>query len=126
MAKKSNMNELEQQANEILEKAKELGLEYNFLFTKTFANYVYNLKLLEKCKEDIDENGYTVSKEYIKGLANEQPSASLKQFNTSLTNANRTAETLLKIIKDCKMENGAEEVDPLLEIINGSDGVEEN
>lgn len=121
MKKKTNIAELEAQADEILERAKELGLEYNFLFTKTFANYVYNLKLLEECKEDIDKNGFTVSKEYIKGLANEQPSAALKQFNTCLTNANRTAETLLKIIKECKEEKSDDSKDPLLDLMNSGD-----
>ena len=111
--------EREIQEKQILELAKQSGLQTNYFFVTTFERYKRLLKHLEELEEIIDEVGAMTTKEYVRGKENIVVNPALNAFNNTTSQANKTAETLLKIIKGFKAEDKQKEVDPLLEIING-------
>ena len=89
---------VDEQCKKILEKAKELGLENNFFFSTTFDRYREQLNILEKLKVAIEENGPTVTKEYVKGRENIVTNPAIGDYNKTATAANGTVATLLKIM----------------------------
>lgn len=121
MAKKTNINDFEAQAQEILDKVKGTELEYNFLFKETFNNYIDLLKYMKSLKEIAEQDGAMISKEYVKGRENLYVHPALKEYNKCITNANRTVETLLKIIRELKEDKGEDALDPLLDLMNSGD-----
>ena len=121
MKKEKNIDDFEAEAQEILEKAEALGLEYNFLFKTRFNNYLDLLRNMKHLKEEYETDGYFISKEYVKGRGNLYVHPAVTEYNKCVTNANRTAETLLKIIKECKEEKNDDAKDPLLDLMNSGD-----
>lgn len=113
--------EREKKAKEILKLAEESGLQTNFFFQTTFDRYMTQLNLLDELDEARREYGNLVTKEYVKGRENLVISPAVSAYNNTVAGANRTAETLLKIIKGFKAEEQVEAVDPLLEVINGGE-----
>ena len=116
--------ELDKQAKEILQLAEENGVKNNFFFKTTFDRYLVLLDMLEEFKKSMDEEGLTVKKEYVKGRKNLYSSPAVKNYNQTTDLANRTVATLIKIIKSFSVEDTSED-DPLMTMINGSDGDEE-
>ena len=117
MAKKS----LKEQANEILRLAEESGLQSNYFFVTTFERYQVQLQILESLKQSIDDDGMTVTKEYVKGRKNLYSNPAISDYNRTTDSANKTVATLLRILKSFDAESGQEDVDPLMDIINGGD-----
>ena len=111
--------EIDEQAKEILRQAEKNGVQSNFFFMTTFERYLEQLQILKDLKKSIAEDGTTVSKEYVKGRMNIYTNPSVNAFNSTTTSANRTVETLIKIIKGFKQEEPKEVIDPLVDIING-------
>lgn len=116
--------ELDKQAKEILQLAEENGVGNNFFFKTTFDRYLVLLDMLAEFKKSMDEEGLTVKKEYVKGRKNLYSSPAVKNYNQTTDLANRTVATLIKIIKSFSVEDTSEN-DPLMTMINGSDGDEE-
>ena len=115
----ANKRELERQAKEIIKIAKENGVQGNYLFITTFERYQMQLKILAELEKSINEDGLLVSKEYVKGRKNLYSSPAVNEYNRTTDSANKTVATLMRIIKSFNVEEKSEEVDPLLEIING-------
>ena len=61
---------LQEQANEILERAEARGVSSNFFFVTTFKRYQVQMKMLAELEQSIEEFGPTVTKEYVKGRQN--------------------------------------------------------
>lgn len=122
MTKKLSLNE---QAKEIIRIAEESGVQSNFLFLTTFKRYQVQLGMLAEFEKSMKEDGYLVSKEYVKGRKNVYSSPAVREYNSTTDSANRTVATLMKIIKDFNVNEDSEEKDPLFNIINGNDEDEE-
>ncbi len=119
MEKKKSLEEMEQ---EILKRAKENGVENEYLFLNTFHIYKNQLKILSDLEKSIDEDGMLVTKEYVKGRKNVYSNPAITEYNRTTQIANNTVATLLKIIRNRKDEgNNTNEDDPLFEAINGVD-----
>lgn len=112
-------NKLQEQASEILKLAEENGVNNNYLFITTFERYQVQLRILEELENTINEQGVLTSKEYIKGTKNLYTHPAVSDFNRTTDSANKTVSTLMRIIKSFGVEDNSEELDPLLEIING-------
>lgn len=97
---------LEKQAQEILDLAKEYGVEQNYFFTTTFARYQEQLKLLKGLKAAMDEDGLLITKEYVKGRGNLCANPAISEYNKTSTAANQTVATLMKIISAARKESG--------------------
>lgn len=116
MAKK-NLNE---QADEILQKAEAFGVDKNFFFITTFRRYMVQLKILNELEASIKNDGVLVTKEYVKGRKNVYSHPAIQDFNRTTDSANKTVSTLMKIISRFSGDDdsGSDE-DPLLQLING-------
>lgn len=112
---------LEAQAKAILKMAEDSGLESNYFFVTTFQRYQTQLDILDALKSEIDETGLTVKKSYVKGKSNVYSSPCVQAFNRTTDSANKTVATLMRILKNFDVSDSKEDVDPLLDIINGGD-----
>ena len=117
MAKKS----LQEQAKEILRLAEESGLQSNYFFVTTFERYQVQLQILESLKQSIDDDGMTVTKEYVKGRKNLYSNPAIADFNRTTDSANKTVATLLRILKSFDADTSKSDTDPLMDMINGGD-----
>lgn len=96
MAKKQTAAPSE--AEQILEKAKERGLESNYFFTTTFKRYQGQIKLVETLQRVVDswnEAGGFDPK-------------TIRLYNAAISGANGTAATLVAIIKKLGTEEPQE------------------
>ena len=117
MAKKS----LQDQAKEILKLAEESGLQSNYFFVTTFERYQVQLQILGELEKAIKDEGMLVSKEYVKGRKNLYTNPAVSDFNRTTDSANKTVATLLRILKSFDADSSQDDIDPLMDIINGGD-----
>ena len=112
--------DLQKQANEILRIAEESGAQSNFFFVTTFKRYQVQLKILSELEKSLEEEGMTVTKEYVKGRKNLYSNPAISDYNRTTDSANKTVATLMRILKNYGVdETSTDDVDPLLSIING-------
>ena len=110
---------LEQQAKEIVKLAEEAGVQSNYFFVTTFERYQVQLHILSELKECIEEEGMLVAKEYVKGRKNIYSNPAVGDYNRTTDSANKTVATLMRIIKNFGVDEDKEDIDPLMEVING-------
>ena len=113
-----NIKKLEQQEKAILEKAKDAGLECDYLFSTTFDRYKRQLRTLIELDRVIEESDTLVTKEYIKGRGNIYVHPAVQQFDRTTDSANKTVATLMRIFKNFGVDNAEDEIDPLMDLIN--------
>ena len=112
--------DLQKQANEILRIAEESGAQSNFFFVTTFKRYQVQLKILSELEKSLEDEGMTVTKEYVKGRQNLYSNPAISDYNRTTDSANKTVATLMRILKNYGVdETPNEDVDPLIAIING-------
>lgn len=99
---------LQEQVNEILQKAEEKGVQSNFFFVTTFKRYQVQMKILSELEQAIKEIGPTVEKEYVKGRMNICTNPAITEYNKTSTAANGTVSTLMSIIKSLPEEEKEE------------------
>lgn len=95
---------LQEQANEILAKAEERGVQSNFFFLTTFKRYQVQMKILADLEKEISELGPVVTKEYVKGRQNVVANPAIAEYNKTATAANGTVATLINIIRSFEGE----------------------
>ena len=110
---------LQEQAEEIKKLAEESGVQTNFFFITTFDRYLSQLAILEELKASIEDNKSLVKQTYVKGRSNVVLNPAIRAYNSTTDSANKTVACLMRIINGFKGENGSDDVDPLLSIING-------
>lgn len=116
----SNRMTLNEQAQEILKIAEESGVQGNFFFVTTFKRYQVQITILNDLEIALKENGTLVTKEYVKGRKNLYDNPAINAYNRTTDSANKTVTTLMKIIRGFNNEDDGDDIDPLLEAINGS------
>ena len=116
---------LRQQAQEIMKMAESAGLQENYFFKTTFERYLTQLDILNKLKVSIESSETLVEKEYVKGRACVVVNPAITEFNRTTDSANKTVNTLIKILKGFNGSNSSNDQDVLLSIINGGDEDEE-
>lgn len=103
MAKKTvKLSELNAKANELLELAEQSGVEQNYFFLSTFERYQTQIDILYNLKKTIkktlkESKDVMVTKTYG-NKSNIAVHPAIKEYNSTATAANQTAQTLLKII----------------------------
>lgn len=110
---------LQEQANELLARAEEKGLQTNFFFRTTFKRYLTQIRILDDLEKAIQEHGATVTKEYVKGRQNLVANPAITEYNKTSTAANGTVSTLINIIKTLSEESGGSKLQSLLNELNG-------
>lgn len=122
MGENMKKQNLKQQAEEIIRLAEESGVQSHYFFLTTFKRYQVQLGILADLEKTIKEDGSLVTKEYVKGRENIYTHPAVSEYNRTTDSANRTAQTLMKIIKDLgKGKDDEEEEDPLMKLLNGGD-----
>lgn len=120
-------SELDRQADEIMKLAAESGVRSNFFFRTTFQRYLVQVRNADRIKtklEALDDSEITTTKSYQKGEKNLYINPLFSEFNKTTDSANKTVNTLLKIIREFKVGGGEEEnkdEDPLVKLINGGE-----
>ena len=112
---------LAEQAQEIIRIAEESGVQSNFFFLTTFKRYQVQLNILSELEKTMKEEGLLVSKEYVKGRKNLYSNPAVSEYNRTTDSANKTVQTLMRIIKEFNVSEDTEEQDPLMKIINGEE-----
>lgn len=110
---------LQEQANELLARAEEKGLQTNFFFRTTFKRYLTQIRILDDLEKAIQEHGATVTKEYVKGRQNLVANPAITEYNKTSTAANGTVSTLINIIKTLSEESGGSKLQSLLNELDG-------
>lgn len=90
--------DLNKQAKEILEKAKEKGVEHSYLFITAFKRYTELISHLVQLEKAIKDNGMIVEKEYVKNRKNLYVNPAVSAYNQTAGAADKTAALLLKYI----------------------------
>ena len=96
---------LQEQAEEIIRIAEKYGVEQNFLFLTTFKRYQVQLNILTELEKRIKEDGALVTKEYVKGRGNLYTHPAIGEYNKTVTAANQTVATLIKIFKSMRNDD---------------------
>lgn len=122
---KTVLREQKRQAQQILNKAKKSGLENNYFFSTTFRRYQMQLDILHKLEMTIEEGDTLVKKEYVKGRVNVVTNPAILEFNRTSTAANKTVETLIKILASVPEVTAEPEEDPLTKIMRDDELEEE-
>lgn len=111
---------LEEQAAEIISLAEDAGVQENYFFVTTFKRYRVQIGILSQLEESMAKDGMLVRKEYVKGRKNLYSNPAVNAYNRTADSANKTVQTLMRIIKDFNGGGVKGKVkDPLLELING-------
>lgn len=106
---------LNEQAKEILKIAEKHGVEQNFFFITTFKRYQVQINILADLEKTIQEEGTTVTKQYVKGRENVYTHPAIGEYNKTSTAANQTVQTLMKIITTLRKDE--EDGDELLKFL---------
>ena len=99
------IKEIERQETEILELARQAGVSETYLFTTTFERYRVLIRTCENLRKAFEKEDVTVSKEYVKGRENIVLNPAIRAYNTTATTANKTAESLLKLVDSLGMKS---------------------
>lgn len=117
----SKQTDLQKQADEIIRMAESSGLQENYFFKTTFQRYQVQIGILAELQKTIESSETLVEKEYVKGRGNLYTNPAITEFNRTTDSANKTVQTLIKILKGFKASDSGSDTDPLLDIINGGD-----
>ena len=121
----SKQTDLQKQATEILKMAESAGLQENYFFKTTFQRYQVQIAILADLQKTIESSETLVEKEYVKGRGNLYTNPAITEYNRTTDSANKTVQTLIKILTGFKATESNNEQDALLAIINGGDEDEE-
>ena len=111
---------LQEQAQEVLVRAEEKGVQTNFFFRTTFKRYQVQMQILNDLEKEIKELGATVSKEYVKGRKNVYTNPAITEYNKTATACNGTVATLINIVKSLSEEgeNKTSKLEQMLQELN--------
>ena len=113
---------LQEQANAILEKAKEKGVSSNFFFVTTFKRYQVQMNILSALEKEISGVGALVTKEYVKGRGNIYTNPAIGEYNKTATAANGTVATLINIVERLgEDEKKGSKLQTLIEALNNDE-----
>lgn len=111
---------LQEKVAEIISMAEDAGVQENYFFVTTFKRYQVQIGILAQLEESMAKDGMLVKKEYVKGRKNLYSNPAVNAYNRTADSANKTVQTLMKIVKEFGDGKDKGKVkDPLLELING-------
>ena len=117
MAEKKTKLTLQEQAEQVLEKAEQKGVNTNFFFITTFKRYQVQMKIMADLEKEINEIGATVKKEYVKGRTNVYTNPAITEYNKTATAANGTVSTLINIVKSFSADDAESAKDLMAEFL---------
>lgn len=118
MAEKKEKLSLQEQAEQVLERAEQKGVSTNFFFLTTFKRYQVQMKIMADLEKEINEIGATVKKEYVKGRTNVYTNPAITEYNKTATAANGTVSTLINIVKSFSADDAESAKDLMAEFLS--------
>ena len=94
-----DLDQLEAQEKKILAEAKSAGVSDSYMFATTFERYKTQIRLCANLTETLKDEDLLVTKTYVKGRENIMANPLIQSINQTFSAANKTAETLMKIVK---------------------------
>ena len=101
-------------------RAEEMEVEQKAFFLSTLERYETQVELVDKLRIEMEKGETTVKKEYVKGRENIVINPVITAYNQAVASANKTVETLTKILRSFAEIKGEQPDDPLMEILNGT------
>ena len=117
---KTSFNKFKTQLEEIRKKTESMDAEQQAFFLSTLDRYETQVELVERLRVEVDKCETTISKEYVKGRENIVINPVITAYNQAVASANKTVETLTKIIKGFAEIKGEKPDDPLMDLLNGT------
>lgn len=111
----------QKQAKEIIKMAESSGMQENFFFKTTFERYLTQIKILADLQQTINSTDTLITKQYVKGRGNLYANPAIREYTHVTDSANKTVQTLIKILNGFKSSDSGNEKDQLLAIINGGE-----
>ena len=111
----------QKQAKEIIKLAESSGMQENFFFKTTFERYLTQIKILADLQKTINTTDTLITKQYVKGRGNLYANPAIREYTHVCDSANKTVQTLIKILNGFKSSDSGNEKDQLLAIINGGE-----
>ena len=111
----------QKQAKEIIKMAESSGMQENFFFKTTFERYLTQIKILADLQKTINTTDTLITKQYVKGRGNLYANPAIREYTHVTDSANKTVQTLIKILNGFKSTDSGNEKDQLLAIINGGE-----
>lgn len=111
----------QKQAKEIIKMAESSGMQENFFFKTTFERYLTQIKILADLQKTINTTDTLITKQYVKGRGNLYANPAIREYTHVTDSANKTVQTLIKILNGFKSSDSGNEKDQLLAIINGGE-----
>ena len=96
--------------DEIRALAAEYGVSDNPLFESTLSNYETVQKAISMIRKTLDDDEMTITKEYVKGRENTYLHPAVKELPKQVDIANKTMDTLIKIIAQFGNANSKDEL----------------
>lgn len=97
-----------------------MEVEQKALLLSTLDRYETQVELCNRLRVEVEKNPTTVTKEYVKGRENIVINPLIQSYNTTVSSANKTAETLLKIFGKAIEAPEEKPDDPLMAILDGT------
>ena len=109
---------IEERIEKLKEEAADKGLLNNLLYEELLNDFYYQTNLMQRLKQNIDDEGVVVEKCYRKNAPNLYPNSLIATYNATSNARVNTVSAIAKVIKNFE---GAEskKPDPLLELMNG-------
>ena len=111
----------QKQAKEIIKMAESSGMQENFFFKTTFERYLTQIKILADLQKTINTTDTLITKQYVKGRGNLYANPAIREYTHVMDSANKTVQTMIKILNGFKSTDSGNEKDQLLAIINGGE-----
>ena len=114
------IEEGKKQIKELRKRAQEMDVEQRLIFETTLDRYETLIEQVDKLRIEMEKSPTTISKEYVKGRENIVVNPIIGAYNQTVATANKTAETLTRIVKGFAEIAGEKPDDPLMEILSGT------
>lgn len=116
--KVTSLEAFEKLGRKIERAAKRSKADESFYFLTTFDRYMTQIRILASLQAVINAEDVLITKEYVKGRENVYTNPAIKEYNSTASAANKTVETLIKILSRFGSEE-EKEADPLAAILGG-------
>ena len=109
---------LEERVEALKKEAEEKGLLNNLLYEELLDDFAYQTQLMKRLRAEIDEEGLTTEKTYVKGAPNLSPNKLIATYNATSNARVNTVSAIAKVIKNFNEAEG-KDVDPIVDILDG-------
>lgn len=121
MPRKKKIPTLEERVEILKREAESKGLLNNLLYQELLDDFVYQTTLMRKLRAEIDNEGLTTQKTYIKNNPNTSPNKLIATYNATSNARVNTVAAIAKVVKNFNGEESQKDEDPLLKIMSGGD-----